>query len=605
MKKRLLMGALALSATAVLGLVGCGDKKKEVDPPAPETTKYTVTFDHDNDASTSNVEVKFEEGTTSLNPSQIPLVPSNSDGYAGVWDWNGTLTDENFTVVAKYGNGEKTNPYLVSNGRQLAQIIKDYSTVSEIEYLDEYGCPTDEATAIKKIETYKAVKLTYRRADGNWGTPAMEIIGTKKYYKITNDITLSDTGYATFSNAISGYANLQKVYFNGEIDGGYYNESSVLCNHSISALDGSMFKSTEGAMFNTIVGATFKNLNINLGKNIGSLVGIARGGENVFENINVYSTNNLPTILTADDNNESPFIVHAIGEDTKLEFKSCTNYANMISAADYYGIFLGGYAKDVESLKFENCVNKGTIKSLGSVGVLTGNGHYNPKQNAITITNCKNEGTIISVKPSHILVSSMAGSGLINSKTAEYDTADYGYIKEHQDESKITFKTLSSDYKATIASDDIIISNKETDQDVAKGRYQLVLSAMAANTAGTGYKTIKLNVVIERDVAEATEGVVFDDVYYGFMDLNTYNTTNSTTIASDNTWKTLTGYSNIKYKLIEGIYVFDFSQHEAENDITNNKMVINSSAAQLSKAVVVYETRYSSITNIQYVAQFN
>ena len=108
MKKKLMVGALALSVTAVLGLSGCGGKE---DDKAPETPKYTITFDHDNDSSTSNKVVEFEKGTIVLDESLIPSVP-DKDGFAGRWD-SFTLNDQDIEVNAVYGDGSESNPYMI------------------------------------------------------------------------------------------------------------------------------------------------------------------------------------------------------------------------------------------------------------------------------------------------------------------------------------------------------------------------------------------------------------------------------------------------------------------------------------------------------------
>ena len=594
MKKQLFIGALALGATALFGLTGCGDTKDK-DTVTPELPKYTVTFDHDNNPATDNIVVEYVEGDTSLNGKQnySQVLNKEVDGYAVVWD-EYTLNNENIVVNATYGDGTQANPYLVSNGKQFAQILKDYSTIISTTYMRGNGTTCEEAEAVGKIEEYKAVKLTYSRAtvSDEWGGPTIEIKSSgRAYYKLISSISLLDIGATTFKNNMSSI-NFQKVYFNGVIDG--YKDTQS--NYTISGFDGAMFTSTEGALFNTTVGATFKNLTLRLGDNIASLAGIARGGNNIYQNIKVYSTNQA-TFVSADDNNESPFIVHAIGNNTSLLFENCVNYADMNSVAEYHGIFLGGYAKDILSLQFENCVNHGTIKSVGSVGMLVGNGIYSP--NALIVSNCKNEGTFITQKPSHVLVSNASGSGLIHNSIATYDTPACGYSND-------TFTALEAEYDAVVDNANIVVTNGVEDADVDTGRYQLVLTTFATNAVGNGYRTIKLNVILDQIVSEQAESVIFEDVYHGFMDLNTYNATNSTSITSDDTWTSLVGYSNIKYKLIDDCYVFDFNQYEIDNSITNNKMVVNVSATSLTKSALAFITNTNdAIIGIKLIASFN
>ncbi len=588
MKKQILMGALALSSAALLGLVGCGDKKDN--KKQPELPKYTVTFDHDNNPETDNIIVEYTKGDKNLKGyNYVKALNKEVDGYAVVWD-DYTLNDEDIVVNARYGDGSEQNPYLVSTGEQFAQILKDYSAKST-EFIRGNGTACDESEALGKIEEYKAVKFVYSRAavTDEWGSPSMEIKNSgKKYYKLISSISLSGNGAESVVNNV-GLADLQKVYFNGVIDGAKDQQS----NYTISGLDGTMFKSTEGALFNNLVGATFKNLVVRLGDNIGSLAGIARGGNNVFENIKVYSTNQ-PTFVSADDNNESPFIVHALGDTTRLYFENCENRANINSVAEYHGLFLGGYAKDIELLSFTNCVNYGTITSVGGVGMLTGNGHYNPKE--ISVTGCKNEGEFITQKASHILVSNMTGSGLINTNVATYDVVGNGYSVE-------TFKTLQAEYRGGTDGTNIVITNSEIGENVEAGNYQVVLSAFAINDQN---RTIKLNIIVNKSITADAETITFEEIYYGFIDLNTYNANSQTQITVDDTWQTLTGYSNIKYKLTDNKYVFDFTQYEIDNAITNHKMSINTETTQLTKSGLAFITNQSGkVEAIKLVASFN
>ncbi|MBQ3502961.1 MAG: hypothetical protein IJA72_04810, partial [Clostridia bacterium] len=262
MKKQLFVGALALGATALFGLTGCGEAKDN-DNVTPELPKYTVTFDHDGNPNTDNIVVEYSEGDTSLSGKKnySTVLNKEVDGYAVVWD-EYTLNNEDIVVNATYGDGTQANPYLISNGKQLVQVLKDYSKATTT-YLKGNGTICGEEEAVGKIEEYKAVKFTYSRATTSdaWGSPTMEVKSSgKHYYKLISSISLSDIGSNTFKNNL-GSVDLQKVYFNGVIDG--YKDSQN--NYAISGIDGAMFTSTEGALFNTVVGATFKNLTIRLG----------------------------------------------------------------------------------------------------------------------------------------------------------------------------------------------------------------------------------------------------------------------------------------------------------------------------------------------------
>ena len=581
MNKKIMLGALALSATAVFGLTGCGDKKDK----EPETPKYTVTFDHDNNSATENMVVEFEEGTEVLDPSVIPAVPE-VDGFAGVWD-SFTLNDQNITVTAQYGDGSQNNPYMVSTSAQFKKIIDDYTQYVSTTYAKPNGTSGEESESTTKYVNYKTVTVRYTRPDvsSDWELSGYET-ENKTYFKLINDIDLS---------IIEGLSvlNLSGRYFSGEIDGQGY---------SIKGLDGSLFVSTEGAMIESIVSTTIKNLNVHLGDNLGTLVAYAMDGENSFESINIYNLNSKPTFVSAYDNNESPFIFHAFGDSTQLRFVDCTNKANMIISADYCGLFLGGYAKNIAKLSFENCVNDATIKSAGSVGMLTGNGSYSPVVLNVD-EDCKNLGDVATKKTSHILVSYKTGSGLISTKVADYDTLDR--LKGANGEVKGSLNALTTDYVATVSDNDITVEHSEEDMDIATGKYELILSTYVSNASGEGHMSLLTNIVINADVTKS-ESYTFQSAYFGMMDLNTYNTIYSRNITpnDDNvTWIEMEGY-NIRYFVdgTNGYYVIDFSGYEQNQGIANNKFVLNKSKEDLNKVIIVHNVDNN---DIEFIADFN
>ena len=131
------------------------------------------------------------------------------------------------------------------------------------------------------------------------------------------------------------------------------------------------------------------------------------------------------------------------------------------------------------------------------------------------------------------------------------------------------------------------------------------MSALASSTTDG---TILLNVVINDNVEGEAENKTFADAYYGMMDLNTYNTTFDKEVEpgeDGKEWVELKGY-NIKYfKDVEnGVYVFDLSAHEAQNGVENS-FVINKTADQLSKVVVVQAVQQQQVTDIKFIADFN
>ena len=585
MKKKLLVGALALSATAVFGLTGCDNDKQEQKPEVPKT--YTVTFDHDNDPTTDPVDVvEFTAGDQWLN--REPSVPEYN-GFAGIW--NGyTLEDDNITVTAYYGDGTEINPYMIANPTQFKRVIDNYTQQVDTVFTNAAGDVVEEAEALTKSVNYRTVSLIYTRATTADAWVLEEYDTTNKvYFKLINDVDLSQVPGL---NAL----NLAGRYFAGTIDGQGF---------SLTGFDGTLFVNTYGAMFDNIVDTTIKNLNVYLGDNLGSLAAHARGGDNAFENITIHNTGEKATFVSVDDNNESPFLFHAFGADTTLAFRNCTNRADMIISADYCGLFLGGYAKDIKNLTFTSCVNEGTIKSSGTVGMLIGNATYSPAELVVDVE-CKNWGAVSTKKQSHFLVSSTSNSGKLVDMIAQYDTAERMTNYESQVVGSLT--TLETAYQGTVDGSNIVVSNKTAESDIATGNYQLILSAYASNKSGANHMSLLTNIVIKANVQEG-ENYTFENVFYGMMDLNSYNSATlendkvDVTTLEDSDWTTLEGYSARYFIDAEnGLYVIDFSQVEEDYGVTDNKFVLKASAASLKKVVVVYN---ADTKDIDFIADFN
>jgi len=582
MNKKLIIGAVALSATTLFGLTGCD----ESNPDTPKNSTYTVTFDHDDNPATAPQDVvEFKEGDTEL--VRFPEAPE-MQGFAGVWQ-DFTLEDHNITVTAHYGNGTEENPYLVSTATQFGRMIKDYTSYIDTVYINDLGTEGEESEALRKRVNYKTMSLVYTRAtvEDSWVFDRYET-SNKTYFKLVSDIDIS-----TISGLNS--TDLSGRYFSGCIDGD---------GHNLIGFDGSLFTSTSGAMVENIVDTTFKNLNVYLGDNLASLVAHARGGNNYFENITTYNGNVKPTFVSADDNNESPFIFHAFGQETTLSFINCVNKADMVISADYCGLFLGGYAKNIAKLSFNGCVNEASIRTSGGVGLLIGNGTYSPADLEVD-AGCKNLGSVESKKDSHILISHITGSGMLSEKVKDYDNADR--LKNAAGEVVGTLGVLQSQYLATVDGDNITITNKTEGENISYGNYQLILSAYASNKSGENHMSLLTNIVIGVNVEEG-ESYTFENVYYGMMDLNTYNKSSlsnkvDASQLEDTEWTNLKGY-NIKYFVDaeNGIYVIDFSQHEDEANLGENKLVINTTKDKLNKVVVVYN---EETKDIEFIADFN
>ena len=582
MKKKLMLGALALSATAVFGLTGC-DKSEEPTNP-PETPKYTVTFDHDNNPDTTNTVVEFEQGETEL--SNVPAVPE-MNGFAGVWDTY-QLNDESITVTAKYGNGTAQNPYLVATAQQFLNILEDYTASEVTTYyvgdngssLDGSGNPVVEADALVKHTVFETadgrelIRLTYNKDDEK-GFNVKPVVTTtaESHFKLVNDIDLTTVSTTLQAGRVGGQ------YFTGVIDGdGKY----------LRGLDGTLLVDNQGAIFDTVYSATIKNLNVCLGSHIGSLVRVARGGENVFENITVTNTNAAPTTVTQDDNNEAPFI-NFVMEYANVAFKDCTSVADFISYSSNNGMFVGGYAAKTATVSFENCVVSGDIVSRGKVGMFFGNNSHKP---TYTIENCQFNGTVTSIAGSNILVPDIAGTNAFGDEIDNYNTNITGVLTGLTANS---LKALTSKYNANIDANTITVADNGNVLDA--GAYQLVLSAYAHGSDGS---TILTNIVVDGVMNSDNKSVLFANSYYGMMDLATYNTTYGKDIASNDVsvqWKLIDGYSTIKYFVdtTNGVYVIDYSGYDGELTTT-----INLTNAQLQKTIV-----FTGSNTIEFIVNFN
>lgn len=519
MKKKLVLGALALSATAVFGLTGCGDKNT-----------YTVTFDSDPAITSDNKYVDFKEGATKLDNVPTPI---EKDGFAGVWE-SFKLEDKDITVTAKYGDGTEANPYMVATASQFRTILTDYTYTKQT-------LPT-----------------------------------AKTYFKLIADIDMEDI-------ADLESLELASKYFKGVIDGD---------GHKLLNLDGSRLRSTEGALFANITDTTIKNLKVYLGKYIGTIAGIAREGINTFNNVKVYNQDGFDaTIIKADDNNESAFVNFVLGDDTVMNFKNCVNEADYVSYARYNGMIVGGYATANTTVNFNGCINNGEAVSVGAMGMFFGNPYARPKE--YTITNCVFNGSLEVPNPykSHILCPE-TGATAFGDELDDYDSNVIGKIAGISTDS---IELLDSKYTATISDNDIEVSASV----VEAGKYQLVLSSYATtHLANSKTGTILTNIVVEveKTVNNATP-VKFENVYYGMIDLNTYNSgkDEANKVASsyaDNyeavagiEWKQMDGY-NIRYAIIDGVYVIDYAQYDIDMGHAT-ATTINVAAANLTKGIAV------------------
>lgn len=569
MNKKLIIGALALTATATFGLAGCGDDKKKNEE--QKTPTYTVTFDHDNNPETDNQVVEYQQGDTSL--ANIPEVPE-LNGFAGVWD-SFVLNNQNITVTAKYGDGTATNPYLVATKDQFYRILNDFYTQHTTIFANAEEQEVEEAEALTKTEIYgintPTVKVTYTR-DGvsqAWSNKTIEVLN-KVYFKLIADIDISTLG----EESVSG------EYFAGDIDGN---------NKSLLNFSGDKFKNGGGAIFKNVVDGSIKNLNITLGENLGSLFGNVIQGTNRLENITI-SNANTQTFLGADDSNKSPFVSNVLNNAT-LTFESCANNADFVSIASSFGVFVGGYGAEGATINFNNCSNSGDITSSSQAGIFFGNGSSKPTYN---IQNGVNMGTITSSQTSNILVPYISDEGF----TAEEASS----LNENNEINLGEIKTLTTEYSAMVNGNDVIITNLE---NLKAGKYELIISGLAQAYVNTDQpsSTMQISISTTIDVDGESNMAIFDSALYGMIDLNTYKSTFDLTDEdlADVERFNIEGY-NIEYFVDKenGYYVVDFSNYD---NIENNEVfVLNKTASEVDKVIV---TRDANNNVVDFVLNYS
>lgn len=394
--------------------------------------------------------------------------------------------------------------------------------------------------------------------------------GTAKYFKLINNIDLANI-------TVTG------ENFCGEIDG---------CGYTLRNVTGTNFIKTDGAIFNKAKNAVFKNFTIELGKNIASLVALTYGNTS-FENITVNNVAGITTFVTADDNNEGPFVQHVKGGTTS--FINCTNNANIMSTADYFGVFVGGYADSETIVNFTNCVNNGNITTAGSVGILFGNpykcatsisvdgvvvkdGEGFKQSLDLTNVTTKNTGKVVHNKGVHVLMP-FSNSLFSTQNIIMLDALNIGGVRN-----------IQTDCTALVNGNEIVVNPKG--ESLPQGEYELILSAFAGNNrdAENGM-SVRTNISIKVTIGENETSKSFGNVLYGFKDLATYQAEFGEVDVSSKTWTAVEGYLGIRYFLDEtnGVYVVDYSGFEQANGLQDNRLTIDTTISKTSKLMVAYD----------------
>lgn len=477
---------------------------------------------------------QVSKGVSGLHNVQYSVINSvdKSTGFATVWE-DVEVDGNSYSKFVKAGDGSEQNPYLVSTTEQFRKILTDY-TYDSIDKTD-----------LSKVH----------------------------FFKLLNDIDMAGI-------------NVSGKRFAGGIDGDGY----TLLN-----MDSNLFAENEGAMFsrtqswvengeteeqkishNTVI----QNLNIKLGRSIATLVDQAWG--TTLYNIIVSNMNGIEsTFVNVGDNNESPFICHVMDGTNILE--NCSNYANFISAADYMGLFVGGYAWDDTTVVFRNCINNGNVRTAGSVGMLFGNGSH--RALSITVENCANNGIITSNKESHILISHQKGK--FSEDYAMYDNL-----------STTEIRALDVKGVARISENNIIVTAND-EESLPTGEYQLIISALASND---NERTLRTNIVLTKKLTE-TGDLTFNNALYGMMDGHTYLETYGENALDNADWTDIDGYVGIRYWLdtTNKCYVIDYSGYEELYNLQSNVIRLNTQLGSVEKIIIARQDD----GDINFVVDFN
>ena len=327
MKKKLVIGALTLGATAVVGLTGCG-------------TSFTATFDSDPTRTEDNVVVKFKEGATKLD--QIPT-PVEKDGFAGVWE-DFSIKNENFTVNAKYGDGSQSNPYMVATASQFRNILVNYTSATKPDN-------RTEQTYFKLISNIDLNEIT--------DLQSLEIGG--KYFKGVID----GSGYSLLNLNGTGLDQTEGALFANVIDSTFKN-LNVYLGQNIASLAGN------------IVGGTvdFHNVKIyNMNGLNSTFITSNDTNESVFcfnaigvgTKVNFTNCENYANFVSASAYNGIFMGGYATADVDEITFTNCFNYGNVTSAGTY-GVLFGNASHRPTAVVISNCKNEGVITTKDNTG---------------------------------------------------------------------------------------------------------------------------------------------------------------------------------------------------------------------------------------------
>ncbi len=465
---------------------------------------------------------QMKELEAACETANIKLVDEN--GFAGKWCFMLRNASESFNItgdngVYKFGNGKEANPYLINS------LTGFEGMMSKLEaYYTTYAATDDAATKSAVISEASDV-----------------------YYKLIADIDFADYNGGSCS------------WFIGHLDA----KKSATENYSIKGLNPDKFISTDGAIFEYMLNAEVSNLDILLGDYIASFAGVATGEYAAFNNVNIRNAGNS-TMVTSSDNNESAYLAHS--NAGLLSFVDCTNYANYVSEASYFGLFLGGYTysnpNNFDSqLVFRNCVNYGNVVSSDKVGMLTGNPWYrNFSEDTVVVEGCVNYGKIAGLGADGFVgfynnKADGVSESLKNTLSAKITNAQGGEF--------VSLPVIN----ASLDSMENFALTAKGDTVLAAGKYVLTVVAYAR---GEDKSTVRVNYSTSKTLNESAQELDFDLMRYDFIDLTTYEAS-YTSAFDENDWAELVGY-NIRYAFdnTNRFVVFDFANYTKPMTLTGS-----------------------------------
>lgn len=353
--------------------------------------------------------------------------------------WNGTVA-ESFAG----GDGTKENPYLISNGSQLALLMKDIN-----DTVDE----SNQTTA-------------------------------GKYYRLTNDIVLNDisdfsewetqppknkwtSGGAVVDNKILGFA--------GYFDGGHYDIYGIYVDS----------EENNSGLFGYLYNGQIKNLGIKYAyvsgkKNTGALVGHARARSSTVyisgckvENSVVKGTSNVGGICGFVESFQKKVIVQYSSFDGEVS-STGKGAGGIVGLAGAYGV---SYKYDDNyAIKVTDCINTGNISGSGTgVGGIVGSSNdFNSSISgndkiALLLNNCINSGKISSTKDSLGGIIGVAGPSSIDDKNVIIDIINCVLDKEGaEDLYGVSNSTVNSGTSRVVTAEGMLSSVNFANFDFSK-----------------------------------------------------------------------------------------------------------------------------------------